>query len=69
MVDPLKSVRDISRIREKEMRDSNHMRDITHLYPIYRPILQIWMYHHSTANMAYERNRLELYQHFLQLPL
>ena len=33
MVDALKSVRDISRICEEEMRDSNHMRDITHLYP------------------------------------
>ena len=30
----LKSVRDISRICEEEMRESNHMRDITHLYPI-----------------------------------
>ena len=29
----LKSVRDISRICEEEMRESNHMRDITHLYP------------------------------------
>ena len=28
----LKSVRDISRICEEEMRESNHMRDITHLY-------------------------------------
>ena len=34
MVDALKSVRDISRIWEEEMRESNHMRDITHLYPI-----------------------------------
>ena len=33
----LKSVRDISRICEEEMRESNHMRDITHLYPIYDP--------------------------------
>ena len=33
MIDALKSVRDISRICEVEMRDSNHMRDITHLYP------------------------------------
>ena len=33
MADALKSVRDISRICEEEMRDSNHMRDITHLYP------------------------------------
>ena len=33
MIDALKSVRDISRICEEEMRDSNHMRDITHLYP------------------------------------
>ena len=31
----LKSVRDISRICEEEMRESNHMRDITHLYPMY----------------------------------
>ena len=30
----LKSVRDISRICEEEMRESNHMRDITHLYPM-----------------------------------
>ena len=29
----LKSVRDISRICEEEMRESNHMREITHLYP------------------------------------
>ena len=29
----LKSARDISRICEEEMRESNHMRDITHLYP------------------------------------
>ena len=29
----LKSVRDISRICEEEMRESNYMRDITHLYP------------------------------------
>ena len=35
MVDALKSVRDISRICEEEMRDSNHMRDITHLYPTF----------------------------------
>ena len=33
MIDALKSVRDISRICEEEMRDSNHMRDITHLLP------------------------------------
>ena len=33
MVDALKSVRDISRICEEEMRDSNQLRDITHLYP------------------------------------
>ena len=32
MIDALKSVRDISRICEEEMHDSNHMRDITHLY-------------------------------------
>ena len=32
----LKSVRDISRICEEEMRESNHMRDITHLYPTSR---------------------------------
>ena len=31
----LKSVRDISRICEEEMRESNHMRDITHLYPTF----------------------------------
>ena len=34
MVDALKGVRDISRICREEMRESNHMRDITHLYPI-----------------------------------
>ena len=35
MVDALKSVRDISRICEEEMRESNHMRNIIHLYPTY----------------------------------
>ena len=37
----LKSVRDISRICEEEMRESNHMRDITHLYPT-GEILAVW---------------------------
>ena len=35
----LKSVRDISRICEEEMRESNHMRDITHMWPLYIPVL------------------------------
>ena len=47
MVDALKSVRDISRICEEEMRESNHMRDITftlyNLYPKYKRML-FWFY-------------------------
>ena len=42
MIDALKSVRDISRICEVEMRDSNHMRDITHLYPIWIKTIKIY---------------------------
>ena len=34
----LKSVRDISRICEEEMRESNHMRDITDLYPMLKNV-------------------------------
>ena len=44
----LKSVRDISRICEEEMRESNHMRDITHLYPNNLPVtfsvISNWVY-------------------------
>ena len=39
----LKSVRDISRICEEEMRESNHMRDITHLYPIIDDMGDCWL--------------------------
>ena len=37
----LKSVRDISWICVEEMRESNHMRDITHLYPITLSIIDM----------------------------
>ena len=40
----LKSVRDISRICEEEMRESNHMRDITHLYPMQKEITYVFRF-------------------------
>ena len=49
----LKSVRDISRICEEEMRESNHMRDITHLYPtmVYAcvPHFNLWRGHNPCS--------------------
>ena len=49
----LKSVRDISRICEEEMRESNHMRDITHLYPIYTLRLLANQKQESAPSMGY----------------
>ena len=68
----LKSVRDISRICEEEMRESNHMRDITHLYPIltYGPNLVASAPADDTppipSAVGYQRAQSGIQRHFFQ---